>query len=82
MPESLRALSPWASRYGLGDDYCRPYLLKRLARKHRAQLVRAVDRHAASIDAWLDTFAEGQMPTEAAAFMYLALATEEIRGNG
>jgi hypothetical protein len=82
VPESLRALSPLASRYGVGDDYCRPYLLKRLARKRRAQLVAAVDRHAAAIQAWLDTFAEGKMPTEAAAFLYLALATEEIRGDG
>jgi hypothetical protein len=81
VPQSLRALSRWASRYGVGDDYCRPYLLERLAKKQRAQLVRAVDRHAASIHAWLDTFAEGKMPAEAAAFMYLALATEEIRGN-
>ncbi|HEU4441640.1 MAG TPA: hypothetical protein VFR83_06440, partial [Burkholderiales bacterium] len=81
VPESLRALSRWASRYGVGDDYCRPYLLKRLATKERAQLVRAVDRHAASIHAWLDTFAEGKMPAEAAAFMYLALAAEESRGD-
>ena len=37
--------------------------------------------HATAIQAWLDTFAEGEMPTEAAAFMYLAAATEEIRGD-
>jgi hypothetical protein len=48
----------------------------------RAQLVGAADRHAAAIQAWLDTFAQGKMPTEAAAFLYLALATEEIRGHG
>jgi hypothetical protein len=48
----------------------------------RAQLVGAADRHAAAIQAWLDTFAQGKMPTEAAAFLYLALATEEIRGDG
>ena len=81
VPASFRALCSWASRYGVGDDYCRPYLLKRLAKKQRAQLVRAVDRHATSIQAWLDTFPEGKMPAEAAAFMYLALGAEEIRDD-
>lgn len=78
VPEAFRALSSWASRYGVGDDYCRPYLLKRLSRKQRADLVRAVDRHATAIHAWLDTFPEGRMPAEAAAFMCLALGVEEI----
>lgn len=79
VPESFRALSSWASRYGVGDDHCRPWLLKRLAKKQRTQLVSAVDRHATSIHGWLDTFPEGKMPAEAAAFMYLALGVEEIR---
>lgn len=81
VPESLRALSSWAARYGIGDDYCRPYLLKRLTKKQRAQLVRAVDRHATAVQAWLDSFPEGKIPAEAAAFMYLALGVEEIRDD-
>jgi len=79
VPESLRALSSLASRYGVGDDYCRPYLLQRLQKKQRADLVRAVERLATPLQAWLDTFAEGKMPAEAAALMYLALGAEEIR---
>jgi hypothetical protein len=79
VPEPLRALSSWASRYGVGDDYCRPYLLKRLTNKQRTQLLRALDRHASAVHAWLDTFAEGKMTAEAAAFMYLAEGVEEIR---
>lgn len=81
VPEPFRALSSWASRYGVGDDYCRPHLLKRLTKKQRAQLVRAVDRHATAVQAWLDTFPEGKMPAEAAALMYLALGAEEIRDD-
>ena len=81
VPESFRAVSSWASRYGLGDDYCRPFLLKRLTKKQRAELVRAVNRHATAIHAWLDTFSAGKMPAEAAAFMYLALGAEEVRGS-
>lgn len=79
VPASLRSLSSLASRYGIGDDYCRPYLLQRLQKKQRAQLVRAVDRVATPLNAWLGTFPEGKMPVEAAALMYLALGAEEIR---
>ena len=61
------------------DDYCRPHLIKRLTKKQRAQLIRAVDRHATAIQEWLDTFPEGKMTDEAAAFLYLAEGVEEIR---
>jgi len=81
VPPALQPLSVWASRYGIGDDYCRPYLLKRLPKKQREQLVRAVDRQAGALHAWLDSFAEGKMTDEAAAFMYLAQGVEETRGD-
>ena len=81
VPVDLRALSVWASKYGIGDDVCRPYLMKRLQKKQREQLVRLVDQHASALHAWLDSFAEGGMTDEAAAFMYLAQGVEEIRGD-
>jgi hypothetical protein len=79
VPESIRALAAWASRYGVGDDYCRPLLLKRLSTKQRAKLIREVEENADAIHAWLDSFGQGQMTTEAAAFMYLTLGMEELR---
>jgi hypothetical protein len=79
VPESIRALATWASRYGVGDDYCRPLLLKRLSKKQRAKLTREVDDHAEAIQSWLDSFGQELMPTEAAAFMYLTIGVEEIR---
>jgi tetratricopeptide (TPR) repeat protein len=79
VPESVRALASWASRYGIGDDVCRPYLLGRLGKKQRATLIREVDERAQPIQAWLDSFGGGLMPTEAAAFMYLTIGVEEIR---
>jgi hypothetical protein len=79
VPDSLRTLATWASRYGVGDDYCRPYLLRRLPKKERTALVRAVDDNADAIHTWLNSFGDGPMPAEAAAFMYLALGAEEIR---
>lgn len=47
VPEELRALAPWAVRFGVGDDYCRPYLLRRLPAKDRARLIAAGDAKAA-----------------------------------
>jgi hypothetical protein len=79
VPEPLRAVAVWASRYGVGDDHCRPLLLARLRRAERLQLIREVGEQADAIHAWLDSFGDGPMPTEAAAFMYLALGVEEIR---
>jgi tetratricopeptide (TPR) repeat protein len=79
VPESIRALAAWASRYGVGDDICRPYLLRRLSKKQRAVLIRDVERHAQAIQTWLDSFDGGAMPREAAAYMYLMLGVEEIR---
>jgi tetratricopeptide (TPR) repeat protein len=82
VPLPLRALTQWASRYGVGDDACRGYLLERVAKKTRATLISQVDAHAQAIQSWLDSFGGRSMPPEAAAFMYLALGVEEIRGNG
>jgi tetratricopeptide (TPR) repeat protein len=79
VPRELHELAVWASRYGVGDDYCRPYLLKRLTKKQKQTLIRAVDAHADAIDRWLNAFAPGEMSDEAAAFMYLAEGAEEIR---
>jgi tetratricopeptide (TPR) repeat protein len=79
VPAEIRVLAPWASRYGVGDDVCRPFLLRSLTRAQRAKLIRAVDAHAGEIHAWLDGFPRGKMTTEAAAFLYLAEGVEEIR---
>jgi tetratricopeptide (TPR) repeat protein len=79
VPSPLRTLSKWASRYGVGDDACRPYLLRRLPKKQRTALIRGVDARAQAIQDWLDSFGKRPMPAEAAAFMYLALGVEEMR---
>jgi tetratricopeptide (TPR) repeat protein len=79
VPEPIRPLATWASRYGVGDDHCRPLLLKRLSKKQRAELIRRVDAHAETIGAWLNSFAQGLMPAEAGAFLYLMEGVEEVR---
>jgi hypothetical protein len=79
VPAEIRALAPLASRYGVGDDVCRPFLLRSLTKAQRDKLIRAVDAHADEINAWLDGFPGGKMTTEAAAFLYLTEGVEEIR---
>jgi tetratricopeptide (TPR) repeat protein len=79
VPAALRALAPLASRYGIGDDVCRPRLLMRLAKAQRAKLIRAVDAHGRALHAWLGGFPRGKMTAEAEALLYLAQGIEEIR---
>ncbi|GMV06232.1 MAG: hypothetical protein AMXMBFR53_25080 [Gemmatimonadota bacterium] len=78
VPAEFRAMTAWAARLGLGDDYCRARMAEGLAPEERAEVREAVREHASDIQAWLDTFEPGSMPPEAAAFMYLLLSVEEM----
>lgn len=77
IPESLQPLIPWAQRLGIGDDGCRERLFSRLSASESAQLRHLIDGTSAALHTWLDGYAGGAMPAEAAAFMYLALGVEE-----
>ena len=80
VPKALRSLAAAASRYGIGDDVCRPLIMKKVPKATRARLIKAVDKLAPEVDAWLDSFGGGEnMSVEAAAYMYLYEAIEEIR---
>jgi hypothetical protein len=79
VPATLRPLAAAASRWGIGDDACRPLLMGRIPRAALAKLIRQADAIAGEADAWLNTFPPGKMSTEAAAFMYLLEGIDEIR---
>ena len=79
VPPELRPLAAWAVRHGVGDDVCRPMLLRRLSKEQREELIRDVDQHVAAITKWLDSFPVGEVPPEAGAFLYLLEGVEEIR---
>jgi hypothetical protein len=81
VPEPLRAMGPLASRHGVGDDFCRPFLLRSLPKQERIKLIREVDAKALASPAWLDSVVGQPMTDEAAAFMYLTLGVDEIRGE-
>jgi hypothetical protein len=80
VPKALRSLAAAAARYGIGDDVCRPLIMKKVPKATRARLIKAVDKLAPMVEAWLDSFGGGdRMSVEAAAYMYLYEAVEEIR---
>ena len=81
VPAELRHLVPLAERWGIGDDVDRNAAVDRATPAERAELERAVSPVHARITAWLDSFGQQLMPDEAAAFMYMQLALEEMRAG-
>ncbi len=80
VPEGIRALATAASRYGVGDDACRPLLMKGMSRQSRVNVRRMARKLAGPIQEWLDSFPPGEMSDEAAAYMYLLEGLEEMDG--
>lgn len=81
VPEDLRHLVPFAERWGIGDDVDRNAAVDRATPAERAELERAIAPADARITAWLDSFRQQPMTDEAAAFMYMQLALEEMRAG-
>jgi hypothetical protein len=79
VPEGLRELLPLAERWGIGDDVDRSEAIEQASPEELAELRAAVYEHSAAITEWLDSFGSGAgMSEEAAAFMYMQLAVEEM----
>jgi hypothetical protein len=83
IPAELRPLAPLAAEWGIGDDVRRDEKVRDSRPEERAALRQAVLPHDAPITAWLDSFGEGsEMSNEAAAYMYMRLAIEEMPEDG
>jgi hypothetical protein len=78
VPADLRDLVPFAQRWGIGDDVARSERVQKATAAERSDLRAAFGPRQARITAWLDSFGQGAMPEEAAAFMYTQLAIEEM----
>jgi hypothetical protein len=79
IPEDLRHLAPLAEEWGIGDDADRGEKVDNSTPEERAALRSALAPHHTRITAWLDSFGDGAaMTDEAAAFMYMQLALEEM----
>ena len=81
VPEDLRHLVPLAERWGIGDDVDRNAAVDRATPAERQELEQAIAPSDARITAWLDSFRQQPMTDEAAAFMYMQLALEEMRAG-
>lgn len=78
VPVSLRHLTPLAERWGIGDDVIRLDCVDAASEAERQELRDALAEPHDEITAWLDSFGERPMSDEAAAFMYMQLALEEM----
>lgn len=78
VPEELRGLVAFAQEWGIGDDVERGAKVERATSAERARVRAAVAPFQERITAWLNSFGRDPMPDEAAAFMYLQLAIEEM----
>ena len=78
VPESLRHLVPFANQWGIGDDIDRMERIQRSSAADREELAMALTPHQTEVTAWLDSLEAATMSDEAAAFMYMQLALEEM----
>ncbi len=78
VPEPLHVLIPLVKKWGVGDDTSRGYIVRHATKKEKAELRRAYAQHAEAIQEWLDSFEPETMPSEAACFMYMCEAHEEL----
>lgn len=83
VPAELRPLTALAAEWGIGDDDERAQKVEGSSREQREALRAAVLPHDQRITEWLDSFGQGSaMTDEAAAFMYMRLAIEEMPDAG
>lgn len=78
VPEDLRHLVPLAEKWGIGDDVDRNAKVESSTPAEREELRAAITPLDSRIQAWLDSFGKDLMTDEAAAFMYMLIAIEEM----
>ena len=80
VPEQLRALLPLAAKWGIGDDIIRDDLEQKASEDEKQELKNSLSGRTAEVTQWLDSFEAGKpMPEEAACFMYMLEALDEMR---
>lgn len=82
VPADLRHLVPLAEKWGIGDDLDRNAKVESSTPAEREELRAAIMPLHSRITAWLDSFGRGAMTDEAAAFMYMQLALDELPADG
>lgn len=79
VPDNLKDIFPLAKKWGIGDDAFRDDLTTAASEAEKSELISALNGKLVYINQWLDSFSgEKIMTNEAAAFMYLAEAVDEM----
>lgn len=78
VPNEFKDLLPLARKWGIGDDAIRGDVTEAATQAERQELVSALTGKLCAIDRWIDSFPEGMMSDEAAAFMYMGEAIDEL----
>ncbi len=78
VPENLRSLIPHAEKWGIGDDIIRNDFINKSTDAEKQELHNALYEPYERITAYLDSFGDDAMSDEAAAFMYMQLALDEM----
>ena len=78
VPSEFQALLPMAIKWGIGDDAIRGDVAEAATDIEKLELASALTGKLGAIDRWIDSFPEGSMSDEAAAFMYMTEAVEEL----
>lgn len=78
VPIEFRELLPLAIKWGIGDDAIRGDVTDAATEPEKRALAEALAGKLGAIDKWIDSFPEGKMSEEAAAFMYMGEAVDEL----
>ena len=78
VPQEFRNLLPIAQQWGVGDDVERSELINKATADDKQALLDAVNPYRQQINSWLDSYGNNPMPEEAASFMYMLEAMEEM----
>ena len=78
VPDEFKELFPLAIKWGIGDDAIRGDVTDSATESDIQELVAALTGRLDSINRWIDSYPEGTMTDEAAAFMYMGEAIEEM----
>jgi len=78
VPKDLHKLIPLAEKWGIGDDIIRADFEEKTSKSDKIKLKNVLKGNTKKINKWLDTFKGKKMSDEAAAFMYMLSAADEI----
>ncbi len=78
IPPDLRDLIPFAEEWGIGDDVIRSDVEEAASDEEKRRFSQALRGRTDRVTEWLDSFGMELMSDEAAAFMYMLSALDEM----